>query len=60
MAQSDFSPRQPKPQAIYFSEDNTVNVHMSNLRAKLRSAADGENYIQTVWGQGYRLAPEAA
>ena len=44
----------------YFSEDNTVNVHMSNLRAKLRSAADGENYIQTVWGQGYRLAPEAA
>ncbi len=44
----------------YFSEDNTVNVHMSNLRAKLRRAADGQNYIQTVWGQGYRLAPEAA
>ena len=44
----------------YYSEDNTVNVHISNLRAKLRRATDGQNYIQTVWGQGYRLAPEAA
>ncbi len=44
----------------YFSEDNTVNVHMSNLRGKLRRATEGQNYIQTVWGQGYRLAPEAA
>ncbi len=40
----------------YFSEDNTVNVHMSNLRGKLRRAAEGQNYIQTIWGQGYRLA----
>lgn len=44
----------------YFSEDNTVNVHISNLRGKLRRATDGQNYIQTVWGQGYRLAPVAA
>ena len=44
----------------YFSEDNTVNVHISNLRSKLRRATDGQNYIQTIWGQGYRLAPEAA
>ena len=44
----------------YYSEDNTVNVHMSNLRGKLRRATEGQNYIQTIWGQGYRLAPEAA
>ena len=40
----------------YFCEDNTVNVHMSNLRGKLRKANSEENYIQTVWGQGYKLA----
>ena len=44
----------------YYSEDNTVNVHMSNLRGKLRRAADGQNYIQTIWGQGYRLASDVA
>ena len=44
----------------YYSEDNTVNVHRSNLRGKLRRATEGQNYIQTIWGQGYRLAPEAA
>ena len=43
-------------QAPYFYEDNTLNVHMSNLRNKLKKA-DGENeYIETVWGIGYRLA----
>ena len=40
----------------YFCEDNTVNVHMSNLRSKLRKANADQHYIQTVWGQGYRLA----
>lgn len=40
----------------YFSEDNTVNVHMSNLRCKLRRVSGEQRYIQTVWGQGYRLA----
>lgn len=40
----------------YFSEDNTVNVHISNLRSKLRRANHDCCYIQTVWGQGYRLA----
>ncbi|MDD6394713.1 MAG: winged helix-turn-helix domain-containing protein [Acutalibacteraceae bacterium] len=40
----------------YFSEDNTINVHMSNLRSKLKRANSEQNYIQTVWGQGYRLA----
>ena len=40
----------------YFSEDNTVNVHMSNLRSKLKKVNADICYIQTVWGQGYRLA----
>ena len=36
-------------------DDNAVKVHMSNLRSKL-SAHDTEEYIETVWGMGYRLA----
>lgn len=39
----------------YYQEDNTLNVHMSNLRSKLKKAVDGEEYIETVWGIGYRL-----
>lgn len=38
----------------YLSEDNTLKVHMSNIRNKLRQY-DGEEYIETVWGMGYRL-----
>lgn len=38
----------------YFSEDNTLKVHMSNLRNKIKKY-DAEEYIETVWGMGYRL-----
>ena len=38
----------------YYYEDNTVNVHVSNLRKKLKNAT-GNDYIDTVWGIGYRL-----
>ena len=38
----------------YCYEDNTVNVHVSNLRAKLKKAT-GRDFIETVWGIGYRL-----
>lgn len=41
----------------YFGDDNTVNVHMSNLRSKLSKASPGEEFIETVWGMGYRLKP---
>lgn len=41
----------------YFGDDNTVNVHMSNLRSKLTKAAPGSEFIETVWGIGYRLKP---
>ncbi len=38
----------------YIYEDNTINVHMSNLRSKLKKAT-GLEYIETVWGIGYKL-----
>lgn len=39
----------------YLGDDNTVNVHMSNLRNKLTKANPQEEYIETIWGMGYRL-----
>ena len=39
----------------YFGDDNTVNVHISNLRAKLGRVSDRE-YIKTVWGIGFKMA----
>lgn len=41
----------------YYYEDNTINVHVSNLRSKLKKAS-GEDHIDTVWGVGYRLKEE--
>lgn len=38
----------------YYYEDNTINVHVSNLRSKLKKAT-GQDFIETVWGIGYRL-----
>jgi len=39
----------------YRGDDNTINVHMSNIRRKLAQANPNEEYIETVWGMGYRL-----
>lgn len=39
---------------VYYYEDNTINVHMSNLRNKLKKAT-GQDFVETVWGIGYRL-----
>ena len=39
----------------YISEDNTLNVHISNLRNKLKAICPNKEYIDTVWGIGYRL-----
>ena len=38
----------------YIYEDNTINVHVSNLRNKLKKAT-GNEYVETVWGIGYRF-----
>lgn len=34
----------------FYGDDNTVNVHVSNLRSKLQG-----DYIQTVWGIGFKM-----
>ena len=39
----------------YMSDENTMNVHMSNLRKKIARITE-EEYIQTVYGMGYRLS----
>ena len=40
----------------FIGDDNTVNVHVSNLRAKLAKADPEHAYIKTVWGIGFKLA----
>ncbi len=42
-----------KEDEIYASK--TVMVHISNLRAKLDQALNGERIIVTVWGVGYKI-----
>lgn len=39
----------------YFVEDKTINVHISNIRSKLKPSGT-EEYIQTVWGMGFKLS----
>lgn len=39
----------------FFGDDNTINVHISNLRNKI-GALDNENdYIKTIWGVGFKM-----
>ncbi|QWU18129.1 DNA-binding response regulator, OmpR family, contains REC and winged-helix (wHTH) domain [Paenibacillus sophorae] len=42
----------------YLGDDNAVKTHISNLRNKLKKANRNEDYIETVWGLGYRLYRE--
>lgn len=39
----------------YLGDDNAIKTHMSNLRNKLKKANPDEEYIETVWGLGYRM-----
>lgn len=39
----------------YLAEDKTINVHISNIRAKLKESGT-DSYIQTVWGIGFKLS----
>ncbi|MCI8638326.1 MAG: response regulator transcription factor [Coprococcus sp.] len=39
----------------YYGENNTVNVHVSNIRKKLKEIDPSEEYIQTVYGIGFKL-----
>ncbi|MDD2958792.1 MAG: response regulator transcription factor [Lachnospiraceae bacterium] len=40
----------------YYGEDNTVNVHVSNLRKKIAAVDPDAEYIKTIWGIGFKLA----
>lgn len=40
----------------YMGETKTLDVHISNIRKKIKAITD-EEYIETVWGIGYRLHP---
>lgn len=39
----------------YIGEDKTINVHISNIRKKLKAVVS-HDYIETVWGIGFKLA----
>lgn len=40
----------------YIPEDNTVNVHVSNIRKKLEALGNEKEYIKTVWGIGFKMS----
>ena len=42
-------------QDAYLGDDNAVKTHISNLRSKLKAASPQNEYIETVWGLGYRF-----
>ena len=39
----------------YIGDDNVIKTHISNIRSKFKKFNKNENYIETVWGLGYRL-----
>lgn len=40
----------------YFSKsNNTITVHIRNLREKMNDTIDNPKYIKTVWGVGYKI-----
>lgn len=40
--------------AGYYGEDNTINVHISNIRKKIKEF-DDDSYIKTIWGIGFKM-----
>lgn len=42
----------------YLGEDNTLNVHISNIRSKIAQLDPGQAYIKTVWGVGFKMSDE--
>lgn len=39
----------------FFGDENTINVHISNIRSKVAKVNPSEEYIQTVWGIGFKM-----
>ena len=38
----------------YYGANNTVMVHMRNLRQKIEEDPNNPALIKTIWGKGYR------
>jgi len=43
-------------QEHFMGDDNTINVHISNLRNKLAKINPDVDYIKTVWGIGFKMS----
>ncbi|MBQ6716365.1 MAG: response regulator transcription factor [Clostridia bacterium] len=39
----------------FYSCNNTIMVHIRNLRRKIEPDPENPSYIKTVWGKGYRI-----
>jgi len=39
----------------YFGNENVINVHIRRLREKIEEDPSNPQYIQTIWGIGYKL-----
>lgn len=39
----------------FFKADNTVTVHITNLREKIEANPKNPIYIKTIWGVGYKI-----
>lgn len=40
----------------FYGDENTINVHISNIRLKLARVNPSVEYIQTVWGIGFKMS----
>lgn len=39
----------------FYGDENTVNVHISNIRNKISQIDNETEYIKTIWGMGFRI-----
>ena len=44
----------------YAAYERTIDVHVKNLRGKLERDPRTPEYVETVYGVGYRMRPESA
>jgi DNA-binding response OmpR family regulator len=44
--------------AAYEGYERTIDVHIRNLRTKIEPDASNPRYIETIYGAGYRFAPQ--
>ncbi|QIK70643.1 response regulator transcription factor [Erysipelothrix sp. HDW6C] len=42
----------------YFGDDNTITVHISRLRTKIKAITGDNEMIETVWGIGFKMSIE--